>query len=217
MVQIEHVLGGETYFSRYLHLHSLSVVTGQKVTKGQKIGTLGSTGDTIFNHLHFEMLKGTSRSLESQLNTSITTGKDPHQNPVRFLFTSNRRSPTYEILNSSPLVVRVTVVDNELDFNEIRVVDGSGNTSVLNFNGRTGFDPSSVTDLDTQITPGNVTVFPGDFSSSTFNDSEPYFMIFRFNDISDYKSITVVDVWGNSRPIKASPFPPIYQLLLEPE
>lgn len=47
--------GGIT--SRYLHLASVSVKPGQKVTVGQKLGVEGTTGGSTGVHLHWEIIK----------------------------------------------------------------------------------------------------------------------------------------------------------------
>ena len=51
VVYIDHSNGIQT---RYAHMHSLSVKRGQKVSKGQIIGTVGSTGASTGPHLHYE-------------------------------------------------------------------------------------------------------------------------------------------------------------------
>lgn len=48
--------GSQWYQTRYLHMKSRSVVVGQKVLAGQKIGVGGSTGNSTGPHLHFEVL-----------------------------------------------------------------------------------------------------------------------------------------------------------------
>lgn len=49
-VAIEHNDGSKTM---YLHLDSVSVITGQQVNAGQMLGTVGQTGRTTGPHLHF--------------------------------------------------------------------------------------------------------------------------------------------------------------------
>lgn len=54
---IEHVVDGQTVFSRYAHMQygSLKVSEGQKVSAGQKIGLVGNTGRSFGAHLHLEI------------------------------------------------------------------------------------------------------------------------------------------------------------------
>ena len=57
VVYIDH---GNGYQTRYAHQKSLSVKVGQKVTKGQTLGYMGTTGNSTGNHLHFEIRKNGS-------------------------------------------------------------------------------------------------------------------------------------------------------------
>ena len=50
---------GDVY-SFYWHMDSHSVKTGEKVKKGQVIGTIGNYGCSSGSHLHFELSKGSA-------------------------------------------------------------------------------------------------------------------------------------------------------------
>ena len=52
-VFIQH---GQTYTTKYIHLHSKKVRTGQSVKQRQVIGTVGATGYATGPHLHYEFL-----------------------------------------------------------------------------------------------------------------------------------------------------------------
>ena len=55
LVKIRHAQGFETY---YAHLHRINVKSGQKVSRGQKIGGMGNTGGSTGVHLHYEIRIG---------------------------------------------------------------------------------------------------------------------------------------------------------------
>lgn len=51
---VDHTRGMQT---GYMHLNKMLVKRGESVTKGQKIGLLGSTGRSTGSHLHYEVQK----------------------------------------------------------------------------------------------------------------------------------------------------------------
>ena len=61
---------GKYYRTVYAHLKpgSITVKTGQKVNQGQKIGAVGTTGNSTGYHLHFEIRTGSSKNSLSPVN-----------------------------------------------------------------------------------------------------------------------------------------------------
>ena len=59
-VDIRSKVNGEWYVARYAHMveNSLTVVKGEKVKAGTRLGIMGNTGASAGRHLHFEICKG---------------------------------------------------------------------------------------------------------------------------------------------------------------
>lgn len=56
-VEVQHNIGGELVTSSYAHMQygSIAVSEGQRVTAGQQLGRVGTTGQSTGPHLHLEM------------------------------------------------------------------------------------------------------------------------------------------------------------------
>jgi len=53
-VEIDH---GHGIITRYSHLEDIVVYSGQKIKKGQSLGSIGSSGGSIAPHLHYEVIQ----------------------------------------------------------------------------------------------------------------------------------------------------------------
>jgi murein DD-endopeptidase MepM/ murein hydrolase activator NlpD len=53
-IDIDH---GHGFVTRYAHLEDITVLRGQKITKGFVIGTVGNSGGSIAPHLHYEVIR----------------------------------------------------------------------------------------------------------------------------------------------------------------
>lgn len=54
-IQVEHNVNGQQFETLYAHLSEVKAQAGDKVTKNQKIGKVGSSGSAAGKSLHFEM------------------------------------------------------------------------------------------------------------------------------------------------------------------
>ncbi|MCT4696813.1 MAG: M23 family metallopeptidase [Candidatus Cardinium sp.] len=55
---IEHGNGFQTH---YAHMHTIIIKQGQRITRGQQIGTVGNSGDSTAPHLHYEVYSNRHR------------------------------------------------------------------------------------------------------------------------------------------------------------
>ncbi|WP_133063626.1 M23 family metallopeptidase, partial [Fictibacillus aquaticus] len=57
VIYISHYIDGQTWTTVYAHMRSRAV-QGGSVKRGQMIGYMGNTGQSMGQHLHFELHKG---------------------------------------------------------------------------------------------------------------------------------------------------------------
>lgn len=72
-VIVDHGRGVETL---YAHLHTLTVRTGQKISTGQTLGGVGSTGQSTGNHLHHEIRIADDRNLYRTVDSLRALDRD---------------------------------------------------------------------------------------------------------------------------------------------
>lgn len=58
------ILQSDGYFTMYSHMSAVSVAQGKTVNAGQKIGEVGSTGNSTGNHLHFAIHKNRNGAID---------------------------------------------------------------------------------------------------------------------------------------------------------
>ena len=69
---------GYRIVARYAHLKMIAVIAGEKVSKGQFIASMGRTGDSDCDHLHFEMrLAGFDENTKLPLSFDDAIPVDP--------------------------------------------------------------------------------------------------------------------------------------------
>lgn len=69
-IMISHVVDGKSVTTLYAHLASFKVSAGQRVSRGQNIATMGTTGVSTGVHLHFEVHPGGYSGKASAVNPS---------------------------------------------------------------------------------------------------------------------------------------------------
>lgn len=88
-VKIRHVNGQKTLYA-HLKYGSVSVNKGDKVSKGQKIGTMGATGNAYGVHLHFE----------------VRNQDESRENPCEYLWGHKQiRAPIKSIKKTQPVPI----------------------------------------------------------------------------------------------------------------
>jgi murein DD-endopeptidase MepM/ murein hydrolase activator NlpD len=137
----------DKFYALYLHLEGFRVAKGERVSAGQNVGEMGSSGTTSFVHLHFEVRVQTYCSLKYQLahpeSSCAGFGFDPHVHPFPFIGGANADEVTLAERPGEPYVLYYTATRGDLDLNRIETDQGR-----IDFNRRTGIDARSTGTLD---------------------------------------------------------------------
>ena len=99
-IVVDHGYG---YKTRYAHLNTIEVTEGMKLSRGDRIGTVGSTGKSTGNHLHYEVLyMGERKNPRNYMDVAMPAdeyaaliNRRGAENPV------GKRSSTMELLRRS--------------------------------------------------------------------------------------------------------------------
>lgn len=97
VVVIDH---GNGVVSRFFHLDRVDVKVNSLVAKGQVIGTVGKTGSATARHVHWEVLKGTTKGIGNGLGAEL---KETSVDPETFLRNGNYSKITSQKTISTPL------------------------------------------------------------------------------------------------------------------
>jgi murein DD-endopeptidase MepM/ murein hydrolase activator NlpD len=80
-VVVEHRWGGSPYYSLYGHLASISARSGQRITRGDRLGLMGYTGEGLTQeraHLHLELNLMLSRQFAGWYNACFKSDPNRH-------------------------------------------------------------------------------------------------------------------------------------------
>ena len=108
-VVIQH---GQSYSTKYLHLHKRKVKRGQTVRQGQTIGTVGSTGLSTGPHLHYEFLV-------NGVHRNPRTVKLPQAKPIA------RQLKAEFLAQTAPLMVALSQQQSQGQLAQSEVADPS--------------------------------------------------------------------------------------------
>lgn len=124
--------GSEVYYANYLHINASYVSVGENVTKGQLIGCSGASiaSGTGFEHLHFEIRKGSMKSRACEVPFLYLPYDDTANNLI---------VGVEEVVRAGDMVnvtIHVSQPKSELDLVEfgIYIQGNDGNTAEQSFN-----------------------------------------------------------------------------------
>jgi Peptidase family M23 len=114
MVTIDH---GNGIVTRYMHMGKIDVKQGEKVAKGQRIGTVGNTGSSTGPHVHWEVLKGKTLGTQNPGGFGLATKKTAI-NPEPFVKNGDYSKYTSQSTKSTDKVSPTSVESQHTNTNE---------------------------------------------------------------------------------------------------
>lgn len=155
-VRIDHGNGQETF---YAHCEKLLVETGDTVTLGQTIATVGSTGQSTGPHLHFEVLvNGAAQDPEAMLKSGQDTPKpetkpepEVKPEPVPAVEPESENTPESTM---DPVILKAAMewlVDGDYPRNSLGETYGSGLCASI-----VGYEPDLIAAVSDDGTDGYI-------------------------------------------------------------
>lgn len=152
IVQLDH--GGELY-SNYLHLsmQPAGLATGASVMQGEQVGATGTSGETTFEHLHFEFRDGSYYSADVKNPLGYLPWSDDRPTHIADVHAAGGASGIEVVLDAPPQ-------DLDLDRVQLRVLDAAGEQVYAS---EVAFDDKINCGDDMQSANG-ITLLPDEFS-----------------------------------------------------
>lgn len=210
-IVIEHSDG---YSTKYMHLKDRSVVQGEKVKAGDRIGHVGNTGKSTGPHLHFEILKSTKAinptslipfKTEQALQVPKTTNQKASKVDAVIELTIDKNSTDAQLLKMKANLAKegidfsYTTVRNdasEIISLEIELVNGTISTATYSSMGQSNSDKDGIEPVFIFVDTEHSTISIG--KSQQFKDKSNHnSMVWVSSDSdSDTKEIIVTKVNG---------------------
>ncbi|MBW7888159.1 MAG: T9SS type A sorting domain-containing protein [Bacteroidetes bacterium] len=176
---------GTVRHNAYLHLNAFHKFgIGDTVSTRDTVGFMGKSGYQINTiHSHVELYKN--------LN-GVAIDKDKAVNPMEVLPYVNTDNYTASIVaQAESSYVIFETPNTEIDFNEI-IINGSNSSRTINFNSRTGIDPSN----NDNPNYNNVFIDPDSFTKDSSIQRIRFWI--KNSEIGAIQSAVITDVKGNS-------------------
>ena len=144
--KVIHIKHDNGYVSEYGHLDTWIVKKGDKVKRGQKIGTMGKTGKASGEHLHLGLYKGSKIDYNKRQNfvdpiKYLNKSKDQKVGATTAKKYSIKKYPTKKVNSDDGLNVRnkptsllSKVVGWLPNKTEVEIIETSGSWSRIHYN-----------------------------------------------------------------------------------
>ena len=167
-IKIKHDDGTKTLYA-HLKYNSILVSSGQRVSKGQKIGSMGATGNAYGAHLHFEVRDSNNQRLNPKDYLYKQESTDKNNNSPDTIEDKNEPIQSEEIIEEN----------NKVSSEEIALPENTvDNSTESDTNASLEYESSSVEEIVKKVKSLNV-----DYSNKKISYLDNY----------DYNGSSIVD------------------------